>query len=153
LISTLLVILDRHSHDLSIDIIASGLPTLRIHSDLFEPQRGHRIETEIIQGSSLSPLIERLRDRINQNHEALEIDLAVEIETILSDRILAPQDYDDSIFCQQAIDRWGQGSGYKVDVLSLYDRQVATIDTIFVDLIGSAWRDRIIQPILTFLGD
>jgi DNA-binding transcriptional MerR regulator len=119
------------------------------------------IETEISHGSTLSPLIQRLRDRIDQNYEALAIDLAVEIETILSDRLLAPQDYHDSIFWQQAIDfpkgrlcqRWGQGSGYKVDVLSLYDRQVATIDTIFVDLIESAWCERIIQPILTFLGD
>jgi hypothetical protein len=108
---------------------------------------------EISNSSTLSPLIQRLDDRINENYEAVAIDLSIEIETILSDRLLAPQDYDDSIFWQQAIDRWGQGSGYKVDVLSLYDRQVSIIDTIFVDLIEAAWRDRIIQPILTFLGD
>ncbi len=111
------------------------------------------IETEISHGSALSPLMQRLRDRIDENYEAIAIDLSIEIETILSDRLLAPQDYDDSVFWQQAIDRWGQGSGYKLDVLSLYDRQIATIDTIFVDLIGAAWRDRIVQPILTFLGD
>jgi DNA-binding transcriptional MerR regulator len=111
------------------------------------------IETEISHGSTLSPLMQRLRDRIDQNYEALSIDLGIEIETILSDRLLAPQDYHNSIFWQQAIDRWGQGSGYKVDVLSLYDRQLATIDAIFVELIETAWRDRIVQPILTFLGD
>lgn len=111
------------------------------------------IETEISHGSALSPLMQRLRDRIDENYEAIAIDLSIEIETILSDRLLAPQDYDDSIFWQQAIDRWGQGSGYKLDVLSLYDRQISAIDAIFVDLIRSAWRDRIVQPILTFLGD
>jgi hypothetical protein len=108
---------------------------------------------EISHGSTLSPLIQRLSDRINENYEAVAIDLSIEIETILSDRLLAPQDYHDSTFWQQAIDRWGQGSGYKVDVLSLYDRQVSIIDAIFVDLIETAWRDRIVQPILTFLGD
>jgi hypothetical protein len=111
------------------------------------------VETEISHDSTLSPLIQRLRDRINENFETLAIDLGIEIETILSDRLLAPQDYHDSIFWQQAIDRWGQGSGYKVDVLSLYDRQVATIDATFIELIEAAWRDRIIQPILKFLGD
>jgi hypothetical protein len=109
--------------------------------------------SEISHGSTLSPLMKRLSDRINENYEAVAIDLSIEIETILSDRLLAPQDYDDSIFWQQAIDRWGQGSGYKVDVFSLYDRQVSTIDAIFVELIEAAWRDRIVQPILTFLGD
>ncbi|WP_295617046.1 hypothetical protein [Chamaesiphon sp. GL140_3_metabinner_50] len=85
--------------------------------------------------------------------QIISIDLGVEIETILSDRVLAPRDYDESIFWQQAIDRWGQGSGYKVDVLSLYIQQVGGIDRLFVDLIQTAWNERIIQPILAFLGD
>ncbi len=83
----------------------------------------------------------------------LAIDLGIEIEIILSDRVLAPQDYDESSFWQQTIDRWGQGSGYKLDVLSMYSEQVGEIDKYCIDLIQTAWCDRIIQPILTFLGD
>ena len=111
------------------------------------------VEAEISHGSTLSPVMQRLRSQIDENYEDLAVKLGVEIETILSDRILAPQDYDESAFWQQAIDRWGQGSGYKVDVLALYIQQVGGIDLMFADLIQSAWRDRIIQPILTFLGD
>ncbi|WP_310426514.1 hypothetical protein [Chamaesiphon sp. VAR_48_metabat_135_sub] len=110
------------------------------------------IETEISIDSTLATIMQRLRSQINENYEALTIDLGVQIETILSDRLLAPQDYDRSIFWQQAIDRWGQGSGYKVDVLSLYNQQVEGIDAMFIDLIQTAWIDRIIQPTLTFLG-
>jgi hypothetical protein len=111
------------------------------------------VEAEINHGSTLSPVMQRLRSQIDQNYEDLAIELGVEIETILSDRLLAPQDYEQSTFWQQAIDRWGQGSGYKVDVLALYIQQVGGIDMMFADLIQSAWLDRIIQPILTFLGD
>lgn len=111
------------------------------------------VEAEISYGSTLSPVMQRLRSQIDENYEDLAINLGVEIETILSERLLAPQDYDESTFWQQAIDRWGQGSGYKVDVLALYIQQVGGIDLMFANLIQSAWRDRIIQPILTFLGD
>lgn len=111
------------------------------------------VEAEISEGSTLHPILQRLRSQIDANYEAISIDLGTEIETILTNRILAPQDYDDCIFWQNAIDRWGQGSGYKIDVLSLYTEQVGSIDNIFVDLIQTAWRDRIIQPILTFLSE
>jgi predicted RecB family endonuclease len=50
-------------------------------------------------------MMQRLRSQLDENYEALAIDLGVEIETILSDRLLAPKDDDESIFWQQAIDR------------------------------------------------
>ena len=48
------------------------------------------IETEISHDSTLATVMHRLRVQIDENYEALAIDLGVEIETILSDRILAP---------------------------------------------------------------
>ena len=111
------------------------------------------IDTKISAGSTLAPLMQRLRSQIDENYERLAIDLGAEIEAILSDRLFAPKDYDESQFWQQTIDRWGQGSGYKGDVLSLYTQQVKSLDEIFVDSIQTAWSERMIQPILTFLGD
>ncbi len=111
------------------------------------------VEAEISDRSTLHPLMQRLRHQIDTNYEAIAIDLSTEIEAILTDRILAPQDYAECIFWQQAIDRWGQGSGYKVDVLLLYAERVAAIDPLFVELIHTAWRSRVIEPILTFLGE
>jgi hypothetical protein len=111
------------------------------------------VEAEISEGSTLHPIAQRLRSQIDANYEAISIDLSIEIETILTDRILAPQDYEDCTFWQNVIDRWGQGSGYKIDVLALYTGQVGAIDSIFVNLLQVAWRERIVEPILTFLGE
>ncbi len=111
------------------------------------------VETEISHGSTLVTMMQRLRSQIAENYEALAIDLGIEIENILSDRVLAPRDYEESLFWQQTIDLWGQGAGYKQDVLSMYSQQVGEIDPIVIDSIQTAWLDRIIQPILTFLGD
>jgi hypothetical protein len=111
------------------------------------------IETEISQDSTLHPLMQQLCNQIDRNYEAFAIEIGTKLERILIDRTFAPQNYEDCVFWQQTIDRWGQGSGYKVDVLSLYQEQVAPLDGIFADLIQTAWRDRLIQPILTFLGE
>ena len=110
------------------------------------------IEAEIDGDSTLNPLLQRLRNQIDENYETFSIDLSNEIETILSEETFAPRDYDCE-FWQNTINRWGQGSGYKVDVLSLYLDRIETIDQVSNTLIELAWRDRVIQPILTFLGE
>ncbi len=111
------------------------------------------IETDISKDSTLNPLMQRLRNQIDVNYEAFAIDIGNELERMLTDLTFAPQDYDDCMFWQQTIDRWGQGSGYKLDILSLYQEQVEPLDDVFADLIQTAWCNRLIQPILTFLGE
>jgi hypothetical protein len=110
------------------------------------------VEAEISSDSALYPVMQRLRNQIDQHYEAVAIDLSNMVEALLKDRVLAPQDYDDCIFWQNAIDRWGQGTGYKADVLKMYSEQIVTVDRLFAELIQTDWRNRIVQPIMDFLG-
>jgi hypothetical protein len=111
------------------------------------------VESAIVDDSRLHPLMQRLRSQINGNYEGLAIVLGAEIEKLLSDRVFAPQDYEDNEFWQQVIDRWGQGSGYKSDVLSEYEEQIQSVSTHLAQSLQLNWQEQIILPILTFLGD
>jgi GTPase SAR1 family protein len=129
---------------------------VRWHTRQFKVEILQEVEyvgSEIDIDSSLYPMLNRLRHQIDENYEVLVVDLGEKIETLLANQILAPQDYDDSIFWQKVISRWGQGSGYKSDVLSVYNQQVESIDANFSSEIRTAWREQIIQPILIFLGE
>jgi hypothetical protein len=111
------------------------------------------VESEIVDDSRLHPLMQRLRSLINGNYEGLAISLGAEIEELLSDRVFAPQDYEDNEFWQQVIDRWGQGSGYKSDILAEYEEQIQSVSTHLGQSLQLNWQEQIILPILTFLGD
>ena len=111
------------------------------------------IEAEISDNSTLYPLMQRQVSQIDLNYESMSIDFSHCIEAILTDKIFAPQDYTDCVFWQNVIDRWGQGPGYKNDVLLSYQEQLESIDSGFNQLIQTAWRDRVIQNALTFLGE
>jgi hypothetical protein len=129
---------------------------VRWHTRQFKAEILQEVEyvgSEIEIDSSLHPILNRLRHQIDENYEVLVINLGEKIETLLANQILAPQDYNGSVFWQKVIGRWGQGSGYKSDVLSVYNQQVASIDTNFASEIKTAWREQIIQPILIFLGE
>jgi hypothetical protein len=97
--------------------------------------------------------MQRLRSQIDENYERLAIDLGTEVEALLTDRIFAPQNYDDNQFWQQIIDRWGQGAGFQTAVIDRYEDKIAEVNSHLEPLIQSAWQERIIKPIFTFLGD
>jgi hypothetical protein len=129
---------------------------VRWHTRLFKAEILQEVEyvgSEIEIDSSLHPMLNRLRHQIDENYEVLVINLGEKIEALLANQILAPQDYNGSIFWQKVIGRWGQGSGYKLDVLSVYNRQIESIDANFASDIKTAWREQIIQPSLIFLGE
>jgi hypothetical protein len=111
------------------------------------------VESSIGENSSLHPLMQRFRSQTDENYERLAIDLGTEVEALLADRIFAPQDYDENQFWQQVINRWGQGPGFKKTVISHYQDKIAEVNSHLESLIQSAWRERIIKPIFTFLGD
>lgn len=111
------------------------------------------IESEIVEDSKLYPLMQRLRNQIDENYERMAITLGTEIEQLLTEQIFAPQDDEDNEFWQQVIDRWGRGAGYKSDVISQYQDQIQSVNSHLDRSIQSLWQERIILPILTFLGD
>jgi hypothetical protein len=110
-------------------------------------------QVEIIPNSQMWISLQRLSSQFRENYEALVINLGQQIEYILTTITLAPQSYEDSEFWSEVIDRWGQGSGYKNDVLSCYNSQVESIEMTLVNLIITAWQKDLIEPALIFLGD
>lgn len=110
-------------------------------------------QAEIITNSQMCVSLQRLSSQVRENYEILVINLGQQIECILTTKTLAPQSYEDSEFWSEVIDRWGQGSGYKNDVLSCYSSQVESIEITLVNLIITAWQKDLIEPALIFLGD
>jgi hypothetical protein len=111
------------------------------------------VESSATPDSKLHPLLQRLRHQIDENYEGIAIALSNTIETVLSEKVLSPQDYNNSVFWRNVIDRWGEGNGYKADVLKRYRQQVGSIDKTLNDLIQTEWGNRVVQPILDFLGE
>jgi hypothetical protein len=110
-------------------------------------------QTQTILNSQMWISLQRLHSQVSENYEGLVIELGRKIEGVLTIKTLAPQSYENSEFWQKVIDRWGQGSGYKNDVLSCYNNQVKSIEIILASLIITAWQENLIKPALIFLGD
>jgi hypothetical protein len=110
-------------------------------------------QTKIVSSSQMWISLQRLHSQISENYEALVIELGQKIENILATVTLAPQSYEDSEFWQEVINRWGQGSGYKQDVLSCYNSQIKSIETTLINLIVTGWQEDFIKPALIFLGN
>ncbi len=110
-------------------------------------------QTETVSNSQMWISLQRLHSQISENYEALVIELGQKIENTLTNITLAPQSHEDSEFWREVIDRWGQGSGYKQDVLSCYKSQLKPIEIILTNLMITDWQEDLINPALLFLGD
>ncbi len=109
-------------------------------------------QAEITPNSQMWISLQRLHSQISENYEALLIELGQKIENVLTTITLAPRSYEDNEFWQEIIDRWGQGSGYKQDVLFCYNSQIQSIDTTLMNLLITGWQEDLIKPALIFLG-
>jgi hypothetical protein len=110
-------------------------------------------QAKTIPNSQMWISLQRLSSQINESYETLVIKMGQKIEYILTTTTFAPQSYEDSEFWSEVIDRWGQGSGYKNDVLSYYNSQIKSIEITLIDSIITAWQEDLIEPALIFLGD
>jgi hypothetical protein len=110
-------------------------------------------QAEIVSNSQMWIFLERLHSQISENYETIVIELGQKIEDVLTITTLAPQSYEDSEFWQTVIDRWGQGTGYKQDVLSYYESQIKSIEMVLMNSIITDWQEDLIKPALIFLGD
>jgi hypothetical protein len=109
-------------------------------------------QAEITPNSQMWIYLQRLHSQISENYEALIIEIGQKIEDVLTTKALAPRSYEDNEFWQEVIDRWGQGSGYKQDVLSCYNSQIESIETTLMNLLIAGWQEDLIKPALMFLG-
>ncbi|MFM8294889.1 MAG: hypothetical protein ACKN9E_10120, partial [Microcystaceae cyanobacterium] len=104
------------------------------------------------KNSVLKPVMETFLEEINKTFEDLKIKIGQRVfDEIKFDR-LSPQDYTNDFWIRVQI-RWGQGTGYTIDVLKEYGKQLIDIDQWLSEIITDAWQEDFIGSILSFLGE
>lgn len=102
--------------------------------------------------SGLQPIMDILQEQVNQYYEEITISLGNSVSRDLKVHKLAPQEYSNP-FWEASQSRWGQGPGYRDDVLDMYLENTDGIDAFFEQEIKQLWEEDFMQKILAFFGD
>jgi len=102
--------------------------------------------------SGMKPVLEVLRSQIDQDFENLAIDLGQEIYEILRDDKFAPLE-DFNPFWMEIQGRWGQGKGYRNDVLFMYQEKINSIDELLEYKSQDSWERKFMNKILVFFDE
>jgi len=101
--------------------------------------------------SGLKPVMQILREQIDEYFEKSIIEIGQEICAYIRDS-LAPQNYSNE-FWGYAQSRWGQGRGYRDDVLGQYGDQIHGLDGWLVERVQEVWKQNFMDRILEFFGN
>jgi hypothetical protein len=101
--------------------------------------------------SDLRELLAVLETRIDSSFEAMVREVGATMQTYLHDKALSPQDASNQ-FWVSVQGRYGKGSGYRDDVLSMYADELDGHETILADAAEEAWQRVVIDPVLEYLG-
>lgn len=102
--------------------------------------------------TGLASILEIIQKQVDTCYEEIVISLGSHISDKLENEIFKPQD-ESNTFWSKVKGRWGGGSGYRNDVLRMYENQMKDIDNIFRDEIQNLWQQRLRNEILSFFGD
>ena len=102
--------------------------------------------------SGLRPVLEVLRSQIDTFYENLAIKIGEEIYELMKDNIFAPLD-DSNEFWEIIHRRWGQGRGYKNDVLQMYRGNLEFVDDFLKDKAEELWHSEFMDKILEFFTE
>jgi len=108
------------------------------------------VEEHASETSGLKPVMQILREQIDEDFEKTVIEIGQETCDYIRGR-LAPQTYYQ--FWDYAQNRWGQGIGYREDVLGQYERQISGLDDWLVKRVQEAWKQNFMDRILEFFGE
>ena len=104
------------------------------------------------KNSVLKPVMETFLENIDETFEDLIISIGNQISQEIKFNRLSPQDYTNEFWtCIQG--RWGRGSGYMVDVIREYIKQLTGIDLWLNNIIIESWQEDFIGNILRFLEE
>jgi hypothetical protein len=109
------------------------------------------VEEHASEKSGLKPVMQILREQIDEYFEKSIIEVGQEICVCIRDR-LAPQTYSNE-FWDYAQNRWGQGRGYRDDVLGQYGSQIGGLDDWLVERVQEVWKQNFMNRILEFFGE
>jgi hypothetical protein len=102
--------------------------------------------------SDLRELLTVLETRIDSSFEAMVREVGATMQIYLHDTALAPQDASNQ-FWVSVQRRYGQGSGYRDDVLTMYADQIAGHEAVIADAAEKAWQRVVIDPVLEYLAE
>ncbi|MEO1376471.1 MAG: hypothetical protein AAFW70_19675, partial [Cyanobacteria bacterium J06635_10] len=102
--------------------------------------------------SGLTSILEIIQKKLDTCYEDIAINLGKKISNKLENEILHPQDKSNT-FWLEIKDRWGKGSGYRDDVLGMYEHEMKDIDNFFRYEIENLWQQWLSNKILSFFGD
>lgn len=109
------------------------------------------VEEHASEKSELKHVMQILREQIDEYFEKSIIEVGQEICVCIRDR-LAPQTYSNE-FWDYAQNRWGQGPGYRNDVLRQYGSQIGGLDDWLVERVQEVWKQNFMNRILEFFGE
>ncbi len=109
------------------------------------------VEEHASEQSGLKPVMQILREQIDEYFEKSIIEIGQEICSRIKDS-LAPQTYSNE-FWDYAQNRWGQGRGYRDDVLDQYGSQINGLDDWLVERVQEVWKQNFMDRILEFFGE
>ena len=102
--------------------------------------------------SDLRELLAVLETRIDTSFESMVREVGAFMQTYLNGTALAPQDLTNP-FWASVQNRFGQGPGFRDDVLNMYADQMGGIEGVFMDSAESAWKRIVIDPVLAYLAE
>lgn len=102
--------------------------------------------------SGLKPILEVLRSQIDEDYENFAIQVSEKICQLLRDEKFAPLN-DSNPFWDKIQRRWGQGKGYRKDVLGMYREQLQGVDSFLSSKAQKLWHQEFMSKILEFFVD
>jgi hypothetical protein len=102
--------------------------------------------------SGLKPVLQVLRDQIDQLYEEAIIKLGEYIRDYLENARLAPLDHSND-FWVNVYERWGNGKGYRNDVLDMYRNKISDVNNFLSHNSQELWQQFFMQEILEFFAE
>ncbi len=100
---------------------------------------------------NLQPLMQNFKSQIDILYESLVRQLGQDVQEFLIYKIFYPPTLENQFWVNVQI-RWGKGSGYKNDVLSMYTEQVEEVNDYLKNKAQQLWEEGFIKTILAFFG-
>lgn len=142
----------------SIDIYFDAVSIVEnlARKNMWEPkfrivQAVESIEDRASDVLNLQPLMQNFKSQIDILYESLVRQLGQDVQEFLKNKIFYPQTLENKFWVNVQI-RWGKGSGYKNDVLSMYAEQVEEVNDYLKNKAQQLWEESFIKTILAFFG-
>jgi hypothetical protein len=141
-----------------IDVSYDGVPiaerlvrsaTQNSKGKIVELIQEHRDQAD--ENSDLRELFSVLQSQVDQSYDDMVKRAGQAVETQLRNTVFAPSDQS-SAFWTNVQNRYGQGKGFRDDVLGMYSDQMEDVERFLRDSAEGLWQTNLVDPVLDFLS-